>query len=244
MTIVHVYYRISQARERKSESRPDWWTWQVSMRNFAEKFSTDDDTPYEVTIVCDNVSDRMLEDISVLANEFFDVDHLHILRSTLGNSGSMKMVLRTACGTLSDDDIVYFVEDDYIHREDSIKAIVEGLEIADYVTLYDHPDKMQKNYPYPQPPLNLRTTASSHWRDTVSTCMTFASKVSTLQIDRGMMTRFMQQDIPNDHEMFTYLTNSGRTLVSPIPGFATHCMVREMAPCVDWFDVAGWFANA
>jgi hypothetical protein len=74
--------------------------------------------------------------------------------------------------------------------------------------------------------------------------MTFASKVSTLQIDRGMMTRFMQQDIPNDHEMFTYLTNSGRTLVSPIPGFATHCMVREMAPCIDWFDVAGWFANA
>jgi hypothetical protein len=212
------------------------------MKNFAGVIGDDDDV--DVTIVCDNVSDRMLEEISMVANDSFVVDNLHILRSTLGNSGSMKMVLRTACGTLDDDAIVYFVEDDYIHRPGSIKAIVEGLEVADYVSLYDHPDKMKRDYPYPQPPLNLRTTASSHWRDTVSTCMTFASKVGTLQIDRGMMTRFMQQDIPNDHGMFTYLTNSGRRLVTPIPGFATHCMVREMAPCIDWFDVAGWFANA
>ena len=42
-----------------------------------------------------------------------------------------------------DNDIVYFLEDDYIHREGWIDVLSEGFEYigADYYTLYDHPDK-------------------------------------------------------------------------------------------------------
>ena len=41
------------------------------------------------------------------------------------------------------DDIIYFVEDDYLHKEGWIDILLEGFDKigADYYTLYDHPDK-------------------------------------------------------------------------------------------------------
>ena len=46
------------------------------------------------------------------------------------------------------ENIVYFVEDDYYHRQDAPQLITEGLKVGDYITLYDHPDKYTKMYDY------------------------------------------------------------------------------------------------
>ena len=42
-----------------------------------------------------------------------------------------------------DNDIIYFLEDDYLHKAGWIDIMLEGFEYigADYYTLYDHPDK-------------------------------------------------------------------------------------------------------
>ena len=42
-----------------------------------------------------------------------------------------------------DEDIIYFVEDDYLHLDGWIDIMLEGFNQigADYYTLYDHPDK-------------------------------------------------------------------------------------------------------
>lgn len=44
---------------------------------------------------------------------------------------------------LAPQTILYFVEDDYLHREGWIDVLLEGFQVpgADYVTLYDHRDK-------------------------------------------------------------------------------------------------------
>jgi hypothetical protein len=41
-----------------------------------------------------------------------------------------------------EDEIIYFVENDYIHRPNSSKIIEEGVNLgATFISLYDNPDK-------------------------------------------------------------------------------------------------------
>jgi hypothetical protein len=84
----------------------------------------------------------------------------------------------------SEDDSVYLLEDDYIHKPGSSLALSEGLLLADYVTLYDHPDKYRLaaesgnrfNHQKLHPTI-LYASPTSHWRETNSTTMTFACRV-------------------------------------------------------------------
>ncbi|MES2272958.1 MAG: hypothetical protein V4487_02060, partial [Chlamydiota bacterium] len=78
--------------------------------------------------------------------------------------------------------ILYFVEDDYLHRPGWIDILLEGFQIesADYVTLYDHRDKyFLKMYANLQSKVMM--TPSCHWRTIPSTTNTFATRVSTLR---------------------------------------------------------------
>jgi hypothetical protein len=156
--------------------------------------------------------------------------------------------------SLSEEDYVYFVENDYIHRPNSMSALMEGLKIADYVTLYDHPDKYVDGI---NPQIKdggerskVFLTKSSHWKITNSTTMTFASKVSTLQRDRfvfkifsvgiiktkiSLLKKFQRKGTPNDYRIFSILIKlKSRKLISPIPGFSTHGESRYISPLVDW----------
>ena len=71
--------------------------------------------------------------------------------------------------------------------------------IADYVTLYDHPDKyMDHDKGGPNPYISnggevtrLVKTDNSHWKLTNSTTMTFASKVNTLKQDRDIWMKHL-----------------------------------------------------
>ena len=64
------------------------------------------------------------------------------LSRTIGGSSAagFRIVFGEAL-KLGDEELVYFVEDDYIHLPEARKVLLEGLERAHYVTLYNHPDK-------------------------------------------------------------------------------------------------------
>ena len=39
-------------------------------------------------------------------------------------------------------DLIYFVEDDFLHKDNCREILLEGLRLgAEYASLYDHPDK-------------------------------------------------------------------------------------------------------
>ena len=136
-----------------------------------------------------------------------------------------------------DEDIVYFLEDDYLHRKGWIDILLEGFEhiSADYYTLYDHPNKY---YPgmWEKYPSYLIATPSIHWRTTVSTTNTYACKYKTLKKHFDIHVQYCDliEKWTKDHAKFTHLWNIGSNLVSCIPGYSTHVEGNMLSPIIEW----------
>jgi hypothetical protein len=131
----------------------------------------------------------------------------------------------------SDKDKVYFAEDDYIYTRNAPQIIEEGLSIAEYSSGYDHPDKYI-NYSDggPNPFISEGGELTSHWKNTNSCCMTFATTVKTLKRDYDVYMKYCSTTHPHDFEMFYELTKYS-SLVSCIPSVSTH---GENMWLIDW----------
>lgn len=134
---------------------------------------------------------------------------------------------------LSPNTIIYFLEDDYLHREGWVDALFEAFSLeTDYVTLYDHSDKYTA---YPKLQSKIFVTKSCHWRTTPSTTNTYAMRFSTFKQDLEIHRRFsLNRKVSSDHDKFLFLAKKGRTLISAIPGFSTHLDPEFLSPCIDW----------
>jgi len=140
------------------------------------------------------------------------------------------------------------VYDDYLHREISFALLKEGIMLgADYVTLYDHPDKyLDTDNPFVDQDgevTKVFLTKSCHWKMTSSSTMTFASTVSTLKQDEKILRSRTINDHPDDFNMFADLSDLGRSLVSPIPGFCTHGQSDFLSPLINWEEVANNYSH-
>lgn len=208
-------YRIAEQKNKYDKNKPNWVDNIACLRNFRGAFKGD-------LIV---FGDRLNENTKKLVKELSD-DYIDI--SQHGNAQSFREVFLYATNNYGDDDIVYFVEDDYIHKSNFEKIILEGLEVADYVSLYDHPDKHIQG-------LLITTTKSTHWLEVPSTTMTFAAKVETLKDDWYIFDTFTSDNHPHEHHIFTTLTtNLLRKLITPIPGWSTHGETNFLSPVVNW----------
>lgn len=132
--------------------------------------------------------------------------------------------------------ILYFLEDDYLHRPGWIQILKEGFTLpdVDYVTLYDHRDK----YFFPQYQ-HLRSkifhTQSCHWRTTPSTTNTYATRFKTLLKHLKTHRDFsLNRAVTADSDKFFQLAQEGATLISSIPGYATHAEPEFASPCTSW----------
>ena len=170
----------------------------------------------------------------------------------LGNAMSWRHVVQFAIENFQAEELVYLLEDDYLHKENSAKALSEALLFADYATLYDHPDKYishSKGGPNPYVENNSELTRvwltnTCHWKQTNSTTMTFAAKVSTLIADQEVWWEYTSKGFPNDFGAFQKLQGMGnwenncfgkkRILVSSIPGLSTHGETSWLSPFTDW----------
>jgi hypothetical protein len=165
-----------------------------------------------------------------------------MIKTQVGNAGALKMSLEMAM-ELPDNDIVYLVEDDFLHMPGSKELILEALEKVDYVSLYDHKDKYIVG---PNPhvtnlgePSKVFLTKGSHWKLTNSTVQTFATKVRTLKEDKDILWEYnFQGETPDSFRTFIELGSKGRRIASSIPGKATHCHAPWESPLIDWEAVA------
>tara|TARA_B100000963_G_scaffold35150_1_gene26344 strand:- start:162 stop:881 length:720 start_codon:yes stop_codon:yes gene_type:complete len=142
----------------------------------------------------------------------------------------------------SENELIYFVENDYLHTIDSKKNLIDAFNLnVHYVSLYDHPDyydNLKKLIDFRQaldnPTKKVLLGKYRHWATTASTTCTFAVKKKTLMEDYEYFKKMCKRDIPRDHKIFTQLTNKGRLLIIPIPSLATHIETNYLAPLINW----------
>lgn len=212
--MLRLYYRISDQGYPKAKLPGS--NKEVCLMNFCKAFAedifnTNNDPPMRIIADnCDRKTNKMLIETG-----------LPCTVTNLGNAGSLRKAFEIALEEGEDEDLVYFVEDDYLHLPSASQLIKEGLSVAHYVTLYDHPDKYTKVYNGGEISKVMRTQ-SSHWRMTQSTCMTFGCKIETLRKDRSIWDKWTEGDHPHDHKVFTELGKHKRTLAVCIPGAACH----------------------
>ena len=189
------------------------------------------------TVIADNVS----EETDVIIQSYIPRERIDYVSVGHG-AGTFNLALDKAL-TFDDNEIVYFIENDYLHLPGSKRIIEEGLDEigADFVSLYDHPDKyIDGANPYVQgggEMTRVMLSTSSHWKVTNSTTMTFASKVKTLRKTENILREYTQGSYPRDFDMFVHLYNSAHYLVTPIPGYSTHGETAWLTPLINWSKI-------
>lgn len=221
-----VIYRISDAGY--SKVKPDYISNENCLKNFVSIFGNQN-----LHIIADNCSEDTLKMITkyVHPNSIETVSVGH-------GAGTFNLALDMALG-FDDETIVYFVENDYLHKPGSDKVLIEGLQIGyNYVALYDHPDKyMNGANPFVEDGgevTRVMLSESCHWKITNSTTMTFAAQVKTLREDESILREYTKGSYPRDFEMFLALREKQHGLITPIPGYSTHGETAWLSPLIDW----------
>ncbi len=157
----------------------------------------------------------------------------NVLRTTYksGAYSFLAAVKLAVSADLPEDTPVYLCEDDYLHQPNARAVLLEGIQIADYVSGYDHPDKYMKHN---IKPTHVHLTKSTHWREAESTTMTFMTRLKTLREDLPIYEKYCNTGYPYDHEMFLELESRGRTLITSIPGVSTHAEIAWLSPLIKW----------
>ncbi len=232
---MRIIYRISDSGYNKV--KPDYINNENCLANATKEFN---DSIWSV--IADNIS----EDTNNMIQKYVTRDC--ILYAEKGNgAATFNMALDEAL-MYDDDEIIYFIENDYLHKPGSQKIIQEAFELgASFVSLYDHPDKYmipeKGGNPYCEggaEDTRVYKSNSVHWKITNSTTMTFASKVSTLKRVEPILRKWTSGVHPDDFQMFLELRKSNELLLTPIPGYSTHGETAWLSPFTDWKKIQIW----
>ncbi len=233
MNKLHILVRHNvNSPNRKKEIRPEWFSFQKCFDSLSQIHFKDDTT---MSIFVDgnyNSENFHVNFTNELPHQIFNVQ--------CGTDASSFLILLDYAKKQYDynkwdeNDIVYFVEDDYLHLPKWDIILREGIGLLKnvYVSLYDHPDKYFLPM-YSELTSKIYLGRYTHWRTTPSCCNTYAMKLSTLIKDFETHELY---SLPSktfdgyDHHKFLTLGVNGRVLLSPIRGFSTHCENNLISP--------------
>jgi glycosyltransferase involved in cell wall biosynthesis len=215
------------AVNRKQDVRPEWFTYKKCYQSIKT-------SNVDLHILLDGTKDK----------HHFSFDKNDNVKEYHGGSDAASLLYclnYIQNQNLNDDDIVYIVEDDYMHKQGWDIMMLEAFETfnVDYVTLYDHPDK------YFLPMYNdlqskLLHTKSTHWRTTPSTCNTYAGKWKTFKQHWDTHIKYCLPENTHDgydHTKFLDLWSQGSNLISSVPGYSTHCELPFLSPLTNWNEI-------
>lgn len=230
--MIHIFYRHYNTSGRENW-RPYWFDYERCFLNLLK--TTENEKNLNIIVVYDGND-----------SENFIFKHTqNIIKISAG--GDIKSFVKTLeiakeySSNLNDDDILYFLENDYLHTNtwvEKVKSFFGGPMKDNYLTLYDHNDKyMEFNHNLSS---NIYVTENHHFRTTPSTCGSFLLNKKTFIEDYQFNTTAMDflgpnTNLPLDHAKFLILSQiKNRKVMSPIPGLSTHCLNNLMSPTINW----------
>lgn len=226
-----VYYRLSNLSAGGNKIKLPHATKQHCLENCIKEFGLEN-----ITVLGDKLNQKTLDYVNSL-----DIKLVQVNNGT--GSGTFRDALNLAIKENQPTDLVYLLEDDFLHKPGSLKLLTEALNTWDcYVTLYDCPDKYMDPKYGGNPQIEgggeytkVFLTQSIHWKITNSTVMSFACSVKRLQQDKDLLYKYSSGRITQSYELFTELRDTkGISVISSIPGFSTHCESRWLTPLTDW----------
>jgi hypothetical protein len=222
------YY--SKLQELPDRTRPDWFNKIKVFENFK------------------NTIDSSLANYTIVYDEFYgsiDKTFLGLEKNVeIINCGSecdsfLKTLEIIQSRNFDDDQIIYFLEDDYLHKPNWCDMILEGFTLnPSYLTLYDFDYFVAKGFLS-----EIFMTQNSHWRVVPATTNTFACKYKTLIEDLEVHKEYSSNNaikeedgfhFSKDYDKFWKLQKKQKYLISPIPGWSTHCDANHLSSFVNW----------
>jgi len=234
--MIKIAYRISEAGFPKE--KPSYVNNENCLRNAIAAFPLD---KHEWHVLADSVG----VETKAMIEKYVPQKNIEYVTIKNGPGYPFLHLLNKLINQSDNTDIIYFIENDYIHCLGSDVVMQEGFNLgAHYVTLYDHPDKYinatDGGNPYIEDGGEITKvflTKSCHWKLTNSTTGTFASTVQALKDDYQTIIKYANNPYWNDFQMCLELGNRGRTIISCIPGYATHGETKWLTPLIDWQKV-------
>ena len=215
----------------KNKIRPSWFSKEKALINL---LNTKDDNTH-ITVILDTASTDNPD--NYFSYKYEKVKTVQLKGGTDAHSFINLLEYIDKLDNIPDNAIVYLLEDDYIHVSGWTRIMREGfrLNVADYITLYDHPDKYDRTI-YSNLPSTLYVSDSCHWRSTPSTTNTYALLFSTLKKQKDIHAKFSDKNkgYTFDHDKFMYLNSLGYKLISCIPGYSTHVETEYLSPFIKW----------
>jgi len=223
----HCYY--SKLQELEDRKRPKWFNKIKVFENFKNTLNTN---LANYTIIYDEFYGSI--DKTFLTKE----ENVEIINCGGESCSFLKTLDIIQSRNFDDDTIIYFLEDDYLHIPGWCDVMLEGFSLGShYVTLYDFDFFYAKGFLS-----ELFVTPSSHWRAVPATTNTFACTYKTLLEDLDVHKNYSVNDIKDlkgyfytrDYDKFWELQEKQRYLISPMPGWSTHCDDLHISPVIDW----------
>lgn len=234
---IFIYYRISDVGYKKE--KPKYINNENCLANAILRFPID---KCKWKIIADNISNKTYEMIKKVTK----LNSSNIKLVSIGHgAGTFNLACNEVLDNkdINDNDILYFIENDYIHRKNSLKILKEGFATLKpaFLTLYDHPDKYISPYAGGNKhclggaeDTRVYLTRNSHWKITNSTTMTFACTKGTLKQTKDIIKKYTKARYPRDFDMFMELRKNKKLLISPLPSYSTHGETKWLAPLINW----------
>ena len=201
-----------------------------------------DDNSSEINLnrIKDLIKNQDVEIVQLIHEKFKTAIKEQKNKETFSNLASLKQSFEIAKD--KSNDLIFFLEDDYLHRPGWCDVLLEGFTIdTSYVTLYDFDFFISKGFLS-----EIFLTKSTHWRATPATTNTYACRYKTLLEDLDVHKKYSSEKaikekdgfhFSKDYDKFWELKDHERFLISSIPGWSTHCDFNHLSPIIDWKQV-------